>query len=79
VVRHIVDGGRLVNEVTRQKRLDLYYDCPEETEGRYRQCGCPVVKKTRWASEFCPISKWSAKCCLCVSPKYVSWLCRGKS
>jgi hypothetical protein len=52
-------SGR-VDEQTRLARLAIRETCPEALEGPCRRCGCPVAKKTMWASEAWPASKWRA-------------------
>jgi hypothetical protein len=61
-VRHAADGRRTVDAATLAARLSHCNGC-EKLRGSDRRCsacGCPVDVKATWASESCPLGKWSA-------------------
>jgi hypothetical protein len=58
VTRHVVNHLRNVSETVRSERMAICQACPELRDGKCQLCSCPLEKKIRWASEFCPIGKW---------------------
>jgi len=64
VVEHIVDGFEKVTLPVYQARLNACNNCEEFYEnGRclHPKCGCILANKAWWASESCPLEKWSEK------------------
>jgi len=62
-VRHMLDGRRKVSDVIYASRLAVCSNCaskdPERLQCREKTCGCDLTIKCRWASEACPLGKWS--------------------
>jgi hypothetical protein len=54
LAEHAKDGLRLVDDETWKGRLDLCMLCPNRFYDTCGLCGCPVDKKTSWASSECP-------------------------
>lgn len=59
---HAKDGQRLVDDATWELRMAECLTCPERAHDTCARCGCPVTKKTTWASESCPLNppRWDA-------------------
>src|SRR4051812_30445660 len=51
------DGFKVVDQVERERRLEVCSTCPEfdASRGRCRRCGCVSKLKARVASSSCPI------------------------
>lgn len=59
VVKHAADGFREVDDKTQQYRLSICGQCEHlDTKRDCNLCGCPVDRKTKWASEQCPVGLW---------------------
>ncbi len=62
VARHVVDGGRKVDDTLFQQRLEICRNCPScDTDRmvcREKKCGCKLTLKARWRSDICPQNKW---------------------
>ena len=65
VVKHARDGFRKVTLPIYQRRLDKCNDCipPDgfrvKNRCTHESCGCFIDKKAWWASEECPLSRWT--------------------
>lgn len=59
VIAAAVSGRRvLVAPEVRERRLDVCRACDENPRGRCMKCLCIVSRKTRLATESCPMGKW---------------------
>lgn len=67
VAQQAATGFKEVDDAEYQRRLDICKDCPfVKKEGETllcNKCGCKMsgtlLAKARWASQKCPIDKWS--------------------
>jgi hypothetical protein len=66
-VGHALSLLREANSETRAARLAACLAPCEMWDGdernptcRHPACGCPLLEKTKWASETCPLGKWPA-------------------
>lgn len=60
VVRHAMDGGRLVSDEDRRVRLEICESCDrrQSEDNTCLECGCYLSVKAGWRSENCPLWKW---------------------
>lgn len=79
-MRHAASGFEHVSENVKQHRMRLCAGCdflmPPEDNPTCGQCGCYLNIKIGWASESCPVGKWSrinksesGKCNTCGNKK----------
>lgn len=61
ITRHVVDGLKNVGEEEYKNRIEICNGCDSNIEGKCKECGCPIDKKAKWASEDCPLKKWIKK------------------
>lgn len=65
VMRHVAGGLRRVDQATYDGRLAICANCPscnlEHWICRERSCGCFLKRKAWWASQKCPLEKWSTE------------------
>jgi hypothetical protein len=67
-VRHIADGGRQCTDEEIAARYAICQACPLLVDAHctHKNCGCGIspkrsmVSKLTWASESCPVGKWSS-------------------
>lgn len=61
VAGHVASGLAIVPEDERARRLAICEGCPsyDAPTGRCRKCGCRMAIKARWASQVCPLGRWS--------------------
>ena len=60
VTKHAFNGFTKTPSMVYRSRLDICNSCEFLlTGGQCSECGCIVKYKTSWASEKCPIGKWS--------------------
>lgn len=63
--RHLANGGRQCTDEQIASRYAICQACPFLVDKRCTKCGCGVssergiVSKLSWASESCPVGKWS--------------------
>lgn len=57
---HVGDKLRRVSQAIRDRRLNICRKCELYNRGycRHPRCGCPMGRKTWWASTECPIGRW---------------------
>jgi len=57
-------GFKKVSAEVKEGRLAICKGCKfrvgEEEDPSCNKCGCPLNMKTEWATESCPIGKWSS-------------------
>ncbi len=58
VVAAARNDGLLVDQLTKQKRLDLCMTCDNNVAMQCQLCECLVRAKTMLATESCPDNKW---------------------
>jgi len=62
LTKHALDGGKKVEDVVYQKRLEICRSCSSCDTARMvcrdMNCGCKVTRKAKWRSESCPLDKW---------------------
>jgi len=58
-VKHAANGFKNVPETVYNSRMEICNSCEKLDNGNCSECGCVVKLKTAWASEKCPIDKWS--------------------
>jgi hypothetical protein len=53
---------KIVNDVVKNHRMSICKNCEflRETLNTCKQCGCFMPAKTAFASDACPLNKWSA-------------------
>jgi len=58
---HVQSGFKQVDDKTKEARLEICKSCEfyEDSLIRCNQCGCFLLIKAAWASENCPLQKWS--------------------
>lgn len=64
-VRYIKNGFVNVSDLVKKERLDICQKCDKYSNENpenptCNECGCFLNIKTAWASESCPLKKWSA-------------------
>lgn len=61
-VAHDVISGKqiLVPDEIRNERLNICAGCDKNDGGRCRACGCFLEMKTKFATSYCPIMKWTS-------------------
>lgn len=61
--KHVRNGMKSVTAQTKSNRLAVCNNCPfkvgAEDNPTCNKCGCFLNIKTGWASESCPIGKWT--------------------
>lgn len=61
--KHVSNGMKSVTAQTKSNRLAICNSCPHkvgtEDNPTCAKCGCFLKIKTGWASEACPIGKWT--------------------
>jgi hypothetical protein len=61
--KHVSNGMKSVTAQTKSNRLAICNSCPHkigtEDNPTCAKCGCFLKIKTGWASESCPIGKWT--------------------
>ncbi len=61
--KHVSNGMKSVTAQTKSNRLAICNSCPHkvgtEDNPTCAKCGCFLKIKTGWASEVCPIGKWT--------------------
>lgn len=64
-INHARNGFALVDQESKDKRLEICRSCDKYTESpmgpQCKECGCLLNIKTGWASEECPLKKWLAE------------------
>lgn len=60
---HTMNSFKNVSEETKNARLEICKSCEFFNESLYqcKQCGCFLNIKASWATEKCPLDKWSAE------------------
>lgn len=63
ITRHVKNRFRNISENKQKKRLEICQKCEYYNESNIscRSCGCYLLVKTSWASEFCPEGKWESE------------------
>ena len=61
LLNHIQSGFKQVDSDTKQARLEICKTCDQYDSSliRCNNCGCFLLIKAAWASEDCPLKKWS--------------------
>lgn len=61
VVKHVSNGMVNVSDSVKEERMNICKSCPffNSANTTCNQCGCYLEEKTKWASEKCPLDKWS--------------------
>lgn len=60
VTKHAFNGFTKTPSMVYRSRLDICNSCEFLVDNKEcGKCGCPVAEKASWASEQCPIEKWS--------------------
>lgn len=61
VVKHVANGMVNVSDSVKKERMNICKSCPlfNPSNTTCNQCGCYLEEKTKWASEKCPLDKWS--------------------
>lgn len=61
VVKHVANGMVNVSDNIKEERMSICKSCPffNSANTTCNQCGCYLEEKTKWASEKCPLDKWS--------------------
>ena len=61
IVYDAVTGNQIVvSEEVKQNRMDICNSCEKNDGGKCRACGCFLEVKTKFASSYCPIMKWTS-------------------
>lgn len=60
-INHAKNGFRDASIQTINKRLSICKNCDFYQDGSCKQCGCNLNVKVTWASESCPIGKWTTE------------------
>ena len=62
--KYAASGFKKVSVEVKEGRMAICKGCKfmtgEEDDPTCNQCGCPLNIKTGWATESCPIGKWSS-------------------
>ena len=63
LINHSLNGWMNVNRETFNSRMSICRSCEffDSSAVRCKQCGCFLNIKASWASEKCPIDKWSSE------------------
>lgn len=60
LAKHAVNRFGHADKATQDQRLAICRACDLRIEDQCGSCGCPLAKKTSWASESCPVGLWEA-------------------
>lgn len=61
IVYDAVNGNQiLVSAEVKKERMDICNGCEKNDGGKCRACGCYLEVKTKFASSYCPIMKWTS-------------------
>lgn len=62
LIKYAYLGYPKVNADVQLRRLSICEACPIHMSGicTHVDCGCPVSKKSLWATEDCPVGRWPA-------------------
>ncbi len=62
LVSHARTGLKTVPASEAEERLKICGGCEQNNGGRCAACGCYIKVKATWASQDCPLGKWSLPC-----------------
>ncbi len=56
---HVASGAHRAPDHVYKSRLEICNSCDKLHKSRCSECGCFVSMKASWASEKCPLEKWT--------------------